>query len=298
MPPGTGGARREDAMVPTPRLTRRSFFKLACSAVAGAGGAGAYAHWVEPHWVEVVRRELPIAHLPPRLGGKLLVQLSDLHVGPDVDDGYLIRAFGLVGRLDPDVLALTGDFMTSVRGEEVGHALRVLARLRPARLATLAVLGNHDYGMGARDAVAAQRLAGGLRALGVEVLRNSARDVAGLTVAGLDDYWGPFFDPARVLSALDPTGANLVLCHNPDAVDRPGWCGYRGWVLSGHTHGGQCRPPFLRPPRLPVENKRYVAGEYDLGDGRKLYVNRALGHLLKVRFNVRPEITAFTLRRA
>ena len=74
--------------------------------------------------------------------------------------------------------------------------------------------------------------------------------------------------------------------------------GYQGWVLAGHTHGGQCKLPFLRPPRVPVENPRYVAGEVDVGDGRRLYINRALGHLLPVRFNVRPEITAFRLRRA
>jgi hypothetical protein len=88
------------------------------------------------------------------------------------------------------------------------------------------------------------------------------------------------------------------LCHNPDGADQPGWGDYQGWILAGHTHGGQCRPPFCRPPCLPVENPRYVAGEVDLGDGRRLYINRALGHLLRLRFNVRPEITAFRLTRA
>ena len=71
-----------------------------------------------------------------------------------------------------------------------------------------------------------------------------------------------------------------------------------GWVLAGHTHGGQCKPPFLRPPALPVRNKRYSAGAIDAGNGRTLYINRGLGHLIRVRFNVRPEITLFTLRRA
>ncbi|HEX2860069.1 MAG TPA: hypothetical protein VHN79_00430, partial [Lacunisphaera sp.] len=70
---------------------------------------------------------------------------------------------------------------------------------------------------------------------------------------------------------------------------------YQGWILAGHTHGGQCKPPFLPPPLLPVRNRRYTAGEFDLGDGRKLYINRGLGHLLRVRFNVRPEVTVFRL---
>ena len=69
-------------------------------------------------------------------------------------------------------------------------------------------------------------------------------------------------------------------------------------MLAGHTHGGQCKPPFLRPPLLPVRNKRYSAGEIPLANGRRLYVNRGLGHLLRARINARPEITAFTLAAA
>ncbi|MEL6721459.1 MAG: hypothetical protein AAFP82_22360 [Bacteroidota bacterium] len=76
------------------------------------------------------------------------------------------------------------------------------------------------------------------------------------------------------------------------------WNDYQGWILSGHTHGGQCKPPFLKAPLLPVQNKNYAAGVYDLGGGRSLYINRALGHLWQIRFNVRPEITLFSLEQA
>lgn len=86
-----------------------------------------------------------------------------------------------------------------------------------------------------------------------------------------------------------------MLSHNPDTVDRSGWGGYQGWVLSGHTHGGQCKPPFLPPPLLPVDNRRYTCGEFALGDGRHLYISRGVGHLLQVRINARPEVTLFEL---
>jgi len=95
-----------------------------------------------------------------------------------------------------------------------------------------------------------------------------------------------------------PERPTIVLCHNPDAQDEPIWTGVRGWVLAGHTHGGQVKPPFLPPLVVPVRNKRYTAGEFDVGPGRTLYINRGLGHLTKVRFNVRPELTLFTLERA
>jgi predicted MPP superfamily phosphohydrolase len=90
----------------------------------------------------------------------------------------------------------------------------------------------------------------------------------------------------------------IVLAHNPDAQDLPIWDGIQGWVLAGPTHGGQVKPPFLPPPVLPVRNKRYTAGEFEVGAGRRLYINRGLGHMLPVRFNVRPEITLFTLEAA
>jgi predicted MPP superfamily phosphohydrolase len=90
----------------------------------------------------------------------------------------------------------------------------------------------------------------------------------------------------------------LTLCHNPDVVDLPQWKQAQGWVLSGHTHGGQFKPPFLPPPILPVQNQQYTAGEFDLGGGRWMYINAGVGYIRRVRFNMRPEITQFRLRAA
>jgi uncharacterized protein len=277
-------------------LTRRRFLQGAAGSALLAATAGAYTWRVEPHWVEVVRRDLPVAHLPASLDGRTLVHLSDLHAGPQVEDDYLIRSLHDVNSLDADIHALTGDFMTCRGDEQLDRVTRVMSHLRPARLATVGVLGNHDYGRSWNRPDVADALANRLGDLGVVVLRNACHDIHGLTVAGLDDLWSRRFAPEETLPTLEPDRANLVLCHNPDAADEGGWCGYRGWILCGHTHGGQCKPPFLHPPLLPVKNKRYNAGEIDLYDGRRLYINRGLGHLLRVRFNVRPEITLFTLR--
>jgi predicted MPP superfamily phosphohydrolase len=282
----------------SPRVSRRRFLKwAAASPLLGGAAALGYAWGVEPHWVEVVRRELPVARLPSELVGRTLLQISDLHFGPAVDDGYLGRALEFASTLEPDILVITGDFMTCRGPERIDQAARGLGRLRPARLATLAILGNHDYAHNYSQERVADRLTGRLTDLGVTVLRNDVRDVSGLQVAGLDDLWGPNFLPERVLPRLDRDRAALVLCHNPDAADLPVWSGYRGWILSGHTHGGQCRFPIFGTPLIPVKNPRYVRGEVDLEDGRRLYVNRGLGHLLRVRFCVRPEITVFTLTR-
>ena len=137
----------------------------------------------------------------------------------------------------------------------------------------------------------------GLGDAGVTVLRNAAVDVGGLAIVGLGDLWANEFQPTAVLAA-HARGPALVLSHNPDTLDRGGWGEFRGWVLAGHTHGGQCKPPFLPPPLLPVQNRRYTAGAIPMKDGRAVYISRGVGHLDQVRFNVRPEITAFALAAA
>jgi predicted MPP superfamily phosphohydrolase len=284
-------------MTDAARPTRRRFLKRTAAVALALGTPTAgYAWRVEPHWVRVVRRDLPVAHLPPGLAGRTLAQVSDLHVGPVVDRDYIHGALDRVSALGADIVVVTGDFMTARGGEQIDRTLRAIARLRPGRLATYAVLGNHDYGETYRDASAAETLARRLGDAGFTVLRNATANVAGLTVAGLDDLWGTNFDPKGVLAGLDARAANLVLVHNPDVADLPVWGGYKGWILCGHTHGGQCSAPLFGPPVLPVANKRYTSGEIDLADGRRLYINPGLGYLRRVRFNVPPEITLFTLR--
>ena len=129
----------------------------------------------------------------------------------------------------------------------------------------------------------------------ITTLRNEQTSINGLNFIGFDDFWGLNFNPELAMKNLDTSKANITLCHNPDVCDLDVWKDYQGWILSGHTHGGQCKPPFLSPPMLPVKNKKYTAGKFDLDKGRTLYINRALGHLWQVRFNVRPEITIFKL---
>ena len=160
------------------------------------------------------------------------------------------------------------------------------------------VLGNHDYGHRWREMEVADRLVSRLDDLGIETLRNASRMTDGLRVIGLDDLWSKRFNAAPVSADLASSTPSVVLSHNPDTADLYPFANYRGWILSGHTHGGQCKPPFLPAPILPVKNRRYTAGAFDLGDGRHLYINRALGYLQRVRFNVRPEITLFRLTAA
>jgi predicted MPP superfamily phosphohydrolase len=283
----------------TKRVSRRRFFGAVAvaGAAVSAAGLGFYTWRVEPHWLELVRRRLPVRNLPRSLDGRTLVQISDVHVGALVDDQYVVETFRRVADLQPDIVVMTGDFM-SYHDRVFDQVSAVYRHFPIGRLATLAVLGNHDYGPAWSHPELAHALVETVAPFGITVLRNEICEVEGLQIVGLDDWWARRFRPVQPLGRLDPRRAALVLSHNPDTVDLPGWNGYEGWVLSGHTHGGQCKPPFLPAPLLPVLNRRYTAGEFSVSGNRRLYISRGVGHLLQVRFNVRPEVTVFELRSA
>ncbi|MDH3665200.1 MAG: metallophosphoesterase [Alphaproteobacteria bacterium] len=257
-------------------------------------GTGYYTFYIEPHWVEEVHLKMPVKNLPPDLKGRTLVQLSDIHVGRKVDDDYVLKVFDRVRALNPDIVTITGDFVSHHR-RIVDQAAQIYRHMPQGRLATVGILGNHDYGSYSADVGLGHLLHGIFDDAGMTVLKNQAIDIHGLQLIGLDDRWGPFFDPAPVMATVEAGAPTIVLSHNPDTADMPFWGAFDGWILAGHTHGGQCKPPFFRPPLLPVYNKSYVAGSYDLSGDRTLYINRGIGHLIQARFNVRPEITVFSL---
>jgi predicted MPP superfamily phosphohydrolase len=274
--------------------SRRQFLSVTPLAL-GAIGAGLYSSQIEPYWLEIVERPLRLSGLPAGLRSATLVHLSDLHVGTRVPDEYILETFARVRALEPAIVAYTGDFV-SYESDTVEHARRIYRDAPHGRIATVGVLGNHDYGPDWSHPEVAAELADLLDGLGITILRNELTAIDGLQLVGLDDLWGGRFDCARGFASLDSGKPALALSHNPDTVDLPGWDCFRGYILSGHTHGGQCKAPFLPPPVLPVKNRRYTSGEFGLSGDRRMYISRGVGHVLGVRFNVRPEVTVFQLQ--
>ncbi|MBD0401363.1 metallophosphoesterase [Flammeovirga sp. EKP202] len=280
-------------------MNRRKFIKTSLLSTLGTGlFTGVYSWQIEPFWLEFVNRNMRVANLPEKLIGKTVMQISDIHVSDFADLDYIIDSFLQAQKYDPDFVVYTGDYVSYRNKKQLSQLEKVLKYAVTGKVATFGILGNHDYGWFYQDEYLASQIVNLLKNVGVDVLINSQKEVEGLNFIGFDDYLGPNFDPSAVMNDYNITKANIVLCHNPDVCDLDVWNGYQGWILSGHTHGGQCKPPLFDPPVLPVENKRYTQGEFDLYDGRKLYINRALGFVKQVRFNVRPEITIFKLDKA
>ncbi|MBR9860898.1 twin-arginine translocation signal domain-containing protein [bacterium] len=279
-------------------MDRRQFLKAAGILGIAGGVAGIYAWQIEPFRLEFVRQNMPIKGLPDGLEGKMLMQISDVHVGHRFDYKYIIESFAQARAFNPEIVVYTGDYISYENGSEIELFKDVLKNPVLGSKGTYAVLGNHDYGVAWSDASVAKEIEGILQNAGIQVLRNEITTENGLQVAGLDDYWGLNFDPKKTIHKVDPDQAAILLSHNPDTVDLDIWGDYSSWILSGHTHGGQVKPPFLDPPILPVQNKEYDAGVFNLSGGRTMYINRALGHLHQIRFNVRPEITLFEMQKA
>ena len=297
-------------------FTRRRALKSLFAAGTAAAFTGIYTWRWEPHWLEFTYPALPVRGLPPELEGRTLAHITDTHIGPEVDDDYIVESFRRTQEQSSDFVAFTGDWISYRDERQFDQLRRVLAHMPRGRLGTVGILGNHDYGRRWRMLDVADEVSRIAREAGVTILRNQAVTVAGLRFIGLDDLGARVLVPRQCwrstvrlrrrlrrrtdyASNLAASGnvPSIVLCHNPDAADEPVWDNYQGWILAGHTHGGQCKPPFLPPPELPVKNRRYTAGEFSLSGNRRMYISRGVGHLLRVRFNARPEIPIFTLRR-
>ena len=279
-------------------MKRRKFIKKTIISSLGIGLFTSLYSWqIEPFWLEFVKKKMPIDNLPENLIGKKVMQISDIHVGNRFDYNYIIDSFKKAQLLNPDFVVYTGDFVSYENKEQFSQLKKVFKYTVKGNLGTLGVLGNHDYGHNWSQQNVADKISSILKNSGITILSNEQKEIQGLNIIGLDDYWGLNFNPKKILNNYNSKKANLVLCHNPDVCDLDVWNNYKGWILSGHTHGGQVKPPFLNPPILPVKNKKYSSGEISLKDGRTLYINRALGNLHQIRFNVRPEITIFELEK-
>jgi len=278
------------------RHSRRRFLKGAL-AMSGTGVVTAsYMRFWEPGWLEINHHEVPLGDQGEPLR---LLHLSDLHASRVVSLEYLRHALEAGLEQNPDLICLTGDYITWKyhRYNEYARMMSLLSDAAP----TFASLGNHDGGhwagrrLGYPDADPVRDM---LKQAGITLLHNSARGVKikgrALNLVGLGDVWNREFEPEPAFSNTPEPGApTVVLSHNPDTKDQ--LTNY-DWqlLLCGHTHGGQLYVPGLGAPFAPVRDKRYVRGLHHWNE-RWLHITKGVGNLHGVRLNCRPEVSILTL---
>ncbi|HEX7687794.1 MAG TPA: metallophosphoesterase, partial [Burkholderiaceae bacterium] len=236
--------------------------------------------------------DVPIAGLPPALQGFRIAQISDLHVGPTIKRAWLERVVDAVNRLEPDVVAVTGDLVDGSVAELAEH-VAPLAQLR-SRHGSFFVTGNHEYYSGAGPWIEH------LRRLGVRVLMNEhvvlRHQQAPIVLAGVADWSAHHFDPEhrsdphRAVAGAPAAAIKVLLAHQPRSARAAADAGFH-LQLSGHTHGGQFLPwNFFVRFQQP-----FTAGLHRLKD-LLVYVSRGTGYWgPPKRFGAPSEITQLRL---
>jgi predicted MPP superfamily phosphohydrolase len=263
--------------------------------VLGALLATALGYLNARRTARVVRVPVAIDGLAPALQGFRIVQISDIHVGPTIKQDYLDAIVDVVNRLEPDLVAITGDLVDGSVRDLAPHTAP-LAGLQ-SRHGTYFVTGNHEYYSGADPWVRE------LRRLGVRVLMNEHEVIAhgggAMVLAGVPDYNAAGFDrshasdPQAALRGAPADALKVLLAHQPRSAPAAAQAGF-DLQLSGHTHGGQFWPWNLFVPL----QQPYTAGLHRLGQ-LWIYVSRGTGYWgPPKRVGAPSEITELLLRSA
>ena len=272
------------------KISRREFLGL--SALSGLS----YMRFGEPNWIGTGRHAVPLAG-----GGAApvkLLHLSDLHASEFVSLDFIEKAVRIGLEAQPDVICLTGDFITRLWDDWEGYA-KILALLAE-RAPTFACLGNHDGG-------AWSKLAGGyssaadvremLTRAGVTLLHNVSTQIAvrgrTLRLAGVGDWWAREMEPTLAFADVPTDAPTILLSHNPDTKAALAPFPWK-LMLCGHTHGGQLDLPVIGTPFAPVTDHRFVRGLHRW-EGRWMHITKGVGSLHGMRFNCPPEVSVLTL---
>ncbi|HOW97443.1 MAG TPA: metallophosphoesterase [Kiritimatiellia bacterium] len=278
----------------TTAISRRRFLKMT-GPLGAIGLVSSYPFFIERYLVATNTYRIPVPRLPPAFAGLRVVHLSDLHFGALMPMRVIADVIRRANELGGDLIVCTGDYVHERNAaRQIDAVWPELARLS-APLGVHSVLGNHDHWADtARSEHWLEQTGQGLR----HRVAALEKDGQQLWLAGAGDLWEDHRRLDDLLARIPDAGCRIVLAHNPDTADTP-FAGRADLMISGHTHGGQVRLPFLGAPILPVRNKRYSSGLCRSPRGLGVFISRGIGWAyLPVRFNCLPEIAVLELRPA
>ena len=277
-------------------MRKRRALTFAALIVLALLGAGML---LSKYGLGVTRLEIGLEGLPEGFDGFRIVQLSDLH-GSRFGEGNA-RLIEKVRAEEPELIALTGDFLDEGKTERELPELEALVRELAAIAPVYFVSGNHDWASGE-----AYTLFETLEAAGAVCLRNEylrlERGGDSIVLAGVDDPNGPaeMAEPDEFVAQLRkeaPEDFVLLLAHRAYWAEKYPELDV-DLILCGHTHGGVVRLPFVGG--LAASNMglfpEYDAGLFEL-PGYTLFISRGLGNSVPLpRFLNTPELVSITLR--
>ncbi len=261
--------------------------------LVGVAGVSAYASLVEPYSYWISETDIFIRDLPERFENFRITQLTDIHHSRILGIEEVRNVVALAQQTKPDMFVLTGDYTTNYR-RFIEPCAEALAPLN-APEGVWAVLGNHDH---YTDPELTTRA---LERQHIAVLNNAhttlQRGPDSVQLSGIDDWSWNAVDWPRAFADLNPKTPTILLSHQPTVLDLEQTQNV-SLILSGHTHGGQVRFPFVGAPALYAANEiKYDRGLFRRG-ATQLYVSSGTGMIgLPVRLGARPEIAVLRLKR-
>jgi hypothetical protein len=281
-------------------MNRRTFLKRtaggAIALLGLSGGTVYYSREIEPESLHIQEEFIRSDKLPSVFHDKTIIHFSDTHVGFNYSIHDLDSLIAAINRRKPDMIVFTGDLIDDPKTlKETDHApiAASLAKLDPP-LGKYWIYGNHDHGGYGTEIIRSI-----MDQAGFILLLNShtliTEDSSSIVLAGIDDLMLGTPDVEAALDQADSSLFTILLAHEPDFADLA--VRYPIDVqLSGHSHGGQVRLPFIGHLYTPMYAEKYVLGSYLIDEKLQLFVNAGIGTTrIPYRLFCRPEIHEYTL---
>lgn len=281
-------------------MNRRSFLKTliggGLALIGLSGGTYYYAREIEPALLGIHRETILSAKIPASFQNYKMIQFTDTHIGFQYTVEQLRELVKEINDEKPDVILFTGDLVDAPQSFDWdGELIQTLSDLH-APDGKYWIYGNHDHG-----GYGTQKINSVLTESGFTLLQNESipirKEKDRIHLAGLDDVMLGKPDLEKTLRDVDTESFTIMLVHEPDYAsktsDHP-----VDVQLSGHSHGGQVRFPFIGHLYTPDFAEKYVEGKFQISDRLTLYVSKGVGTTrLPYRFLCKPEFNVYTLKK-
>lgn len=256
-----------------------------------------YARFIEPRWLKVNHVHIDLT--PDGYAGSTkeirAALFSDTHYGIYRNVMPLRRLRKRIEVEGVDIVLVPGDLTNHLRPDELGEAFGDFENFSAP---VYAVLGNHDYGL--PGWIMPEEVARAIAGYGVQVLENESVEIAvggvPLRITGLRDHYAGTANYNLLEPSNNQTPAtHIVMAHNADAAHEYPHGAVADLTVSGHTHGGQIRLPFIYRRFIPTRH-RFNQGLYH-ANGYRVYVSSGTGmDVLPARLFIPPSLDILTIK--
>lgn len=250
-----------------------------------------YSKYIEPYNLIVKEYKIENKEIPQSFDGIKIVHFSDIHIGSTVNNKYLNKVVNLINKQKPDIVIFTGDMIDkrkNLTDTEIEDIKNTLSKIK-SNLGNYAITGNHDI----------KHLNDFKKIMDTNftILDNEEKLIyykenIPISLVGLSDSSETKIN-YEVLEK-ENNYYKIIICHEPDEYKKISNYNFN-IMLSGHSHGGQVRLPFIGKIYTPIGAKTYYDEYYKLNN-KEIFISNGIGtSTIDIRFNSTPSINLYRL---